>query len=146
MVDNEDKADILLEEETIYQEIADKLGIAPMRLGWMPEGMALDSYTIIEDTGWAYLNYLYNEQLISIQMTRESLEMSSNVQWDGEARKLDNIKNSYGYEMEAYCVDEENNNYGASLTYANGYYSILGFFSSEDDFLEILNGIYFKSM
>ena len=38
-VNNEEKDSILLEEEAIYQEIADKLGIAPMRLGWMPEGM-----------------------------------------------------------------------------------------------------------
>ena len=50
-VDNEDKVDILKEEEEIYQEIADTLGIAPMRLGYKPEGMVLDSYIIMEGTG-----------------------------------------------------------------------------------------------
>ena len=145
-VDNEDKSDILYEEDAIYQEIAEKLGIAPMWLGYKPEGMVLDSYVVMENTGWAYLNYLYNEQLISIQMAKESLEMSSNVQWDGEARKIEDIQNKYGIEIEAYCVDEENKNFGASLTYGNGYYNILGFFSSEHDFLEIINGIYFKNM
>ena len=63
-VDNEDKVDILKEEEEIYQEIAEKLGIAPMRLGYKPEGMVLDSYVIMEETGWAYLNYLYKDATI----------------------------------------------------------------------------------
>lgn len=145
-VNNEEKESILLEEEAIYQEIADKLGIAPMRLGYLPKGTVLDSYSIAENTGWAYLHYLYDDKVITIQMAKESLEMSSNVQWDGEAKKLENIQNIYGYEMEAYCVDEENQNYGASLKYGNGYYNVFGSFSSEDEFLDILNEIYFKSM
>ena len=61
-------------------------------------------------------------------------------------KKIENIKNKYGYEIEAYCVDEEHQNYGASLTYGNGYYNIFGSFSSKENFLEILNGIYFKNM
>lgn len=145
-VNNEEKDSILKEEEAIYQEIADTLGIAPMRLGYKPEGMVLDSYTIIEDTGWVSVNYLYEEKLISIQMLKRSEESSSNIQWDGEAKKLENIGNEYGHEIEAYCVDEEHQNYGARLSYGNGYYSILGSFSSEEIFLEILNGIYFKNM
>ena len=56
-VNTDDKESILLEEEAIYQEIGEKLGIAPMWLGYRPEGMVLDSYMIMETTGWAYLNY-----------------------------------------------------------------------------------------
>ena len=145
-VNNEEKESILKEEEEIYQEIAEKLGIAPMRLGYKPEGMVLDSYTIIEDTGWAYMYYLCDGKVISIQMTRESLEMSSNIQWDGESRRLENVINDNGYEIEAYCVDEENSNYSASLTYGNGYYNIFGCFSSEEEFLNILMWIYFKNV
>ena len=145
-VNNEEKDSIVYEEDAIYQEIAEKLGIAPMWLGYKPEGMVLDSYTIIEDTGWVHLNYLYEEKLISVQMTKRSIESSSNIQWDGESRKIENVQNQYGHLIEAYCVDEENSNYSAALTYGNGYYNIFGSFSSEEDILEILNGIYFKSM
>ena len=145
-VNNEEKNSILLEEEAIYQEIAEKLGIAPMRLGYLPKGTVLDSYTIIEDTGWAYLYYLYNDNLISVKMAKRMEESSSNIQWDGESRKLENVQNKYKNEIEAYCVDEENLNYGANLTYGNGYYDIFGSFSSEEMFLEVLNGIYFKNM
>lgn len=145
-VNNEDKNSILLEEEAIYQEIAEKLGIAPMWLGYLPEGMVLDSYVIMEETGWAYLNYLYNGQLISIQMAKDNIEVSSNVQWDGKARKLEKIDNIKKHVIEAYCVDENNHNYSASLTYGNGYYNILGQFEKEEEFQEILKWIYFKNM
>ena len=147
-VDNEDKEDIVYEEDAIYQEIADKLGIAPMWLGYKPEGMVLDSYSITENTGWAYMYYLYNEQLICVQMAKDNIEVSSNVQWDGEAQKIDNVENAHGFEknIEAYCVDEEHQNYGANITYGNGYYNIFGAFYEEQDFMEIIKYIYFKNM
>ena len=145
-VDNEDKTDVLYEEDAVYQEIADKLGIAPMWLGYKPEGMVLDSYTLIEDTGWVYLYYLYEEKVISIQMAKKSKESSSNIQLDGESQKIGKINNKYGHQIEAYCVDMENKNYSANLTYGNGYYNVQGTFLSEEIFIEILNGIYFKSV
>ena len=147
-VDNEEKKDILLEEEEIYQEIGEKLGIAPLWLGYLPKGMKLDSYVIAEDTGWAYIFYLYEEKVISIQMFKDSIEGSGNVQWDGESEELDDVSNLYGYEdvIEAYCIDEEHGNYSAGISYGNGYYNISGCFKEEKEFLEILNGIYFKNL
>lgn len=147
-VDNEDKKDILLEEEEIYQEIGEKLGIAPMWLGYIPEGMVLDSYVITEYTGWVGLYYLYNEKVICVQMFKDSIEGSSNVQWDGQAYELENVSNEFGYAdyIEAYCIDEEHQNYSANIKYGNGYYNIAGFFASEKEFLEILNKIYFKNL
>lgn len=147
-VNNEDKKSILLEEEEIYQEIGEKLGIAPMRLGHLPKGMKLDSYQIMENTGWAYVFYLYEEKVISIQMFKDGIEGSGNVQWDGEAYSLEDVSNEFGYSdcIEAYCIDEEHRNYGANIKYGNGYYNIAGFFSSEKEFLEILNKIYFKNL
>ena len=147
-VDTDEKEDILREEEEIYREIGEKLGIMPMWLGHMPDGMILDSYSITEKTGWAYVFYLYNDQLICIQMAKKNKESSSNVQWDGNSRKIDNISNLHGFSenIEAYCTDEEHQNYGACITYGNGYYNIFGFFEDENEFIEILNGIYFKSV
>ena len=145
-VNNDEKNSVLLEEEVINQEIAEKLGIVPLWISEIPEGMVLDSYVIMEDTGWAAVNYLYEEQLICIQMFRDSREGSTNVQWDGESYVLENVENSYGYTdvMEAYCTDEEHQNYGANISYGNGYYNIFGSFDEKEDFLKILKGIYFK--
>ena len=143
-IDTEEKQDQLREEEAIYQEIGEKLGIAPMWLGYMPEGMVLDSYVIMEDTGWAYVNYLYHDNLVCVQMMKKSKESSNNVQWDGDAQPID--FQSEWYDIEAYVVDDEKQNYGANIVYGNGYYNILGTFSSENEFLEILNKIYFKTV
>ena len=146
-VNNEEKDSVLLEEEAVYREIAEKLGIVPMWLGYMPDGMVLDSCTVMESTGWAYLNYVYKGKLICVQMAKENAESSSNVQWDGVYAELDGVSNVYGYteNIQAYCIDEENANYGANIIYGNGYYKISGFFE-ETEFLEILNKIYFKSL
>lgn len=146
-VDNEEKPDILREEEEIYQEIAEKLGIAPMWLGYMPEGMVLDSYMLMENTGWAYVNYLYNGKTVCVQMAKENAEVSSNVQWDGKYQKFKSVSNVYGHsdKIQVYCIDEENDNYGAIISYGNGFYSISGYFT-ENEFLKILNEIYFKNL
>ena len=145
-VNNEEKDSILREEEEVYQEIADKLGIVPMRLGYFPDGIEFDSYVVAENTGWAYLNYLYDDKVICIQMTRKTGESSSNIQPDGKGRKLENISNEYGYQIDAYCTDEENHNYSARIFYGNAYYDIFGAFSDEQDFIKILERIYFKKM
>ena len=142
-INTDEKDSMLREEEVMYQEIGEKLGIAPMWLGHIPEGMVLDSYVVMEDTGWAYVNYLYNDALVCVQMIKKSKESSSNVQWDGTAEKLD--YQSEWYDMEVYCIDEEQSNYGASITYGNGYYCIAGFMDKEE-FFWILEEIYFKTV
>lgn len=146
-VNNDEKVSVLREEEEIYQEIAEKLGIAPMWLGYMPEGMVLDSYMLMESTGWAYVNYLYNGKTVCVQMAKENAEVSSNVQWDGKYQKFESVSNVYGHadKIQAYCIDEENDNYGAIISYGNGFYSISGFFE-KTEFWEILKLIYFKNL
>ena len=145
-VNNEDKESVLREEEEIYQEIAETLGIAALRLGYCPDGMVLDSYSIVEDTGWAYVNYLYDGEIVSIQMAKDYKETSGNVQWDGEHEKIENINNVHGYEIEAYCVDEESQNYDAKILYGNGYYEIFGRFSEKNEFFCILEQLFFKNL
>ena len=146
-VNNDEKDSALLEEEAIYQEIAEKLGIVPIRLGYMPEGMVLDSYEIAESTGWACIYYLYNKKVIAVEMFKKSIESSTNVQRDGTSYELEGISNIHGYEdsMKAYCIDENHQNYAANIIYGNGYYNITCSMEKEE-FLQILDGIYFKNM
>lgn len=143
-IDTEEKQDQLKEEEAIYQEISEKLGVAPIRFGYKPEGMVLDSYTVMESTGWAYVNYFYQENLISVQMMKKTKESVNNVQWDGSAEELDYT--SKWYEVKAYRVNGDPVKYGASITYGNGYYNIWGAFANQEEFFEILEKIYFKTL
>lgn len=143
-VNNEEKDSVLYEEDAVCQEISEKLGIAPMWLGYKPEGMELSDYSIIESTGVAVINYFNEDKLVSVQMMKSNRETSSNIQWDGEARELDEISNRYADTIVAYCINEEMGNYTADITYGNAYYSITGFFT-EEDFVRILEEIYFKN-
>lgn len=143
-VNNEEKASVLLEEEQIYQEIAEKLGIAPMWLGYMPEGMELHDYTVMEGTGRAFINYFYEENLVCIQMIKDTKEISGNIQWDGEVSRLENISNRYAASMNAYCINKETGNYTADIIYGNAYYSITGTME-ETEFVKLLEEIYFKN-
>lgn len=143
-VNNEEKESVLREEEEIYQEISQKLGIAPLRMGYKPEGMELYKYAVMEGTGRAVISYLYQENLISVQMLKGTKEVSGNIQWDGAIRKLDDISNRYADSITAYCMDAENGSYTADITYGNAYYSVSGNFE-EAEFLKILEEIYFKN-
>ena len=145
-IDNEEKESVLAEEEAIYQEIAETLGIAALRLGYYPDGMVLDSYVIMENTGWAHVNYLYEGEIVSIQMAKDYKETSGNVQWDGEHEKLEGIENVHGIEIEAYCVDEEQQKYNAKILYGNGYYEIFGRFPDKNELFLIFFNIFFKNL
>lgn len=146
-VDNERKEDVLLEEEELYREIEEKLGIAAIRMRYMPDGMVLDGTNIRENLGWAVLYYLYDENVISVKMSKQSIEVSADVQWDGEYRKLDVAAPTYYVcRIDAYCMDEREHYYGANILYGNGYYVISGKFGDENEFLRILEKIYFKNL
>lgn len=145
-VNNEEKVSVLSEEEAIYQEISEKLGIAALRMGYYPDGMVVDSYLLMENTGWAYVNYVYEDKLITVQMAKDRTEIAGNIQWDGAQKKLENVSNIYGHEIEAYCIDEAEQKYGAKILYGNGYYEIFGCFSDENEFFSILQHFFFKNV
>lgn len=145
-INNEDKESILAEEEEVYREIAETLGIAVPRFGYYPEGMVIDSYMIMEGTGWAYVNYLYEGKTLYIHMTKNHREVSGNVQWDGSYEKMETITSMHGYEIEVYYVDEAEQKYGAKILYGNGYYEIFGCFSEKNEFFSILEQLFFKNV
>lgn len=145
-VNNQAKEGTLREEEEIYQEISEVLGIADIRFGYLPEGMNLDSYAIVEDTGWAYVNYLYEGELITVQMAKDHKELSGNVQWDGVYEKIDGVENACGHEIEVYCIDEAQQKYNAKILYGNGYYEIFGRFLDKNEFFFILEQLFFKNV
>ena len=145
-IDNDEKANLFKEEEQIYQEISETLGIAALRFGYLPAEMELDSYTIMENTGWAYVKYLYEGELVTVQMTKNHKEVSGNVQWDGAHEKIDGVTNVHGHEIEVYCVNEDEQKYDAKILYGNGYYEIFGRFSDKNEIFFILEQLFFKNV
>ena len=82
----------------------------------------------------------------SIQMTKNYKEVSGSIQWDGEQERISGIENLHGHKIDAYCVDEENQNYVAQILYGNGYYEIYGHFSEKNEFFFILEQLFFKNL
>ena len=57
-----------IDEVGVFREISDKFGIAPVRLRYLPNGMALKRYIIDEEQRKIYLFYRYEGQIIRYTM------------------------------------------------------------------------------
>ena len=55
-------------EEQAMETIRDELGIQPIELGYMPEGMEFSSYIMEQEDKKAILFYEYKETLFTISM------------------------------------------------------------------------------
>ena len=146
VIGNGEQENSVSEDEKMYQEIKAALGIAPMQFGYVPEGMRLKTYRISKETGWAYIEYIYQEQYVYVQMCKYDNESEGNIRWDGSAKALDLEQEKLLYDIEAYCVDLENDNYGAIIHYGDAYYDIQGRFEDKKIFFLILYEIFFENL
>ena len=59
---------------------------------------------------------------------------------------MENVENMLGHKIDVYCVDEENQKYGAKILYGNGYYEIFGCFPDKNELFLIFFNIFFKNL
>ena len=134
------------EEEEICQEIEDKLGVLPIRLGYRPKDMALQEYWIKEDAKEAILKYTSGEKKLHIYISKDYDNSSINFKVDGESNEI--IKMS-AMRMEVpvyqYEDSDENSYYQVSFEYLNTYYSLSGLMNKEE-FKQILENIWVKNV
>ena len=76
---------------------------------------------------------------LKVQQSKSTIDVYCQQRFDLIPNLVEVVKTYKRYEenIEAYCVDEEHQNYGASITYGNGYYNIFGSFTEQNEFLEI---------
>lgn len=134
------------DEEEICQEIEDKLGVLPIRLGYRPKDMALQEYWIKEDAKEAILKYTSGEKKLHIYISKDYDNSSINFKVDGESNEI--IKMS-AMRMEVpvyqYEDSDENTYYQVSFEYLNTYYSLSGLMNKEE-FEQILENIIIKNV
>ena len=134
------------DEEEICQEIEDKLGVLPIRLGYRPKDMALQEYWIKEDAKEAILKYTSGEKKLHIYISKDYDNSSINFKVDGESNEI--IKMS-AMRMEVpvyqYEDSDENTYYQVSFEYLNTYYSLSGLMNKEE-FKQILENIWVKNV
>lgn len=142
-VNNEEKSPVLKEEEEVYREIQETLGIQPLQFGYLPHKMEFDQFRIMQGTGVATAFYQREEQVMRVTMSKHIIENSTNLQADGTAEVLRDF--SCSYDAEVYCITDIETEYLINLEYGNGYYSIWTNLPKEEVFL-ILENIFFKNV
>lgn len=140
-INNSDAIASGYDEEEVCQEIQEKLGVIPVRLGYQPNGMYLENYCIKKEPREAIIEYRANEKYVYIYIGKDYRESSVNYETDRE--ELDTlIIDSNRVEIKVYKYEDssEQTYYVASFKYLNTYYSVHGMIKY-DEFIKILENI-----
>ncbi len=134
------------DEEEVCQEIQEKLGVIPVRLGYQPNGMCLASYWIENEARQAITEYRLEENHVYIYISKDYKESSVNYETDGE--ELDTlIIDSNRLEIKVFEYEDsfKTSYYISSFKYLNSYYSIHGMIEY-DEFIKILENILIENV
>ena len=146
-INNEERIERDIEEEEVYQEIEERLGILALRLGYKPQGMELYRVEILEDIGEAKMLYLYQGKFLNINMNRDFLQSEIMIKGDGKGKVIDNIEifnmmESVDIQELEYVEGEKA--YFVKIINHNGSYFLEGTIKKEE-FLNIISEIYNKN-
>lgn len=134
------------DEEEVCQEIEDQLGVLPVRLGYQPQGMKLQEYSIKRDAQEAVLRYGFGENQLHIYISKDYDNSSINFRVDGEINELVKMSSMrMDVPVFQYEDSEKNTYYQVSFEYLNTYYSISGLMN-EKEFKQILENIIIKNV
>lgn len=145
-INNSDAVAREYDEEEVCQEIEEKLGVLPVRLGYQPEGIYLCEYQISDKTNEAIIKYDLEENEFQIYISKDYDDTTISNQTDGE--EIDTLMiESCGLEVPVYKYqDSERNTYfEADFVYLNTYYSIGGMIEQEE-YIKILENIAIKNV
>ena len=142
---NEGNIDSGYDEEEVYQEIEDKLGVLPIRFGYQPKGMNLEKYWITEEKE-AVLKYTSESKMIHVYISKDYDESSIHFKMDGVLRDTVQAEAmSMDIAIYEYSDDTENCYLQSSFEYLNTYYSITGILD-EQEFKKVLENIIIKNV
>lgn len=126
-------------EEEAYTRIQERLGISPLRLGYMPENLEFSNLKIGND--YATLEFNYNNKKFYIIYRGGVKESSMNYRSDGEIYKV--IENKY-LDQTIYIRKEEfeakNSRFEANITNENSVCVCLGDIE-ENEYLKIVENL-----
>lgn len=145
-VENTDSIYSEYDEEEVCQEIKEKLGVVPVKLGYQPAGMVLSEYWIKEKTNEALTQYEFDGKWLYVYISKDYKESSVDRKIDGE--KLDTlIMQSYNLEVSVFKYQDSQSEtyFETSFKYLNTYYLISGKMDLEE-FKNIIENIILKNV
>ncbi|MCI8852447.1 MAG: DUF4367 domain-containing protein [Lachnospiraceae bacterium] len=146
-INNEKRIERDVEEEEIYQEIEERIGIFSLRFGYKPQGMELYKVEILEDVGEAKIQYLYKEQILNIYISRDFSESEITIKADGSENTIENVE-IFNLRKFVNIQETEHKNgeeaYFTKIIEDNISYFVEGTVNKEE-FLKIISEIYNKN-
>lgn len=133
-----------IDELSVYREINQSLGIGSVRLGYKPEDMYLDRYTIDTSQRKAFMLYVYNDEVI-----RYSIYINDSDSSLGQ-KELDKLIDKYELDtengiivqVEEYELSNSEKRYIGEFEYQGVHYQLKGVIEKQD-FEEILKNLAF---
>lgn len=133
-----------IDELSVYREINQSFGIGTVRLGYKPEDMYLDRYTIDTSQRKAFMLYVYNDEVI-----RYSIYINDSDSSLGQ-KELDKLTDEYELDtengiivqVEEYELSNSEKRYIAEFEYQGVHYQLKGVIGKQD-FEEILKDLKF---
>ena len=118
-----------LDEVQVFNEIRRRLGISPVRFGYVPRGMSLKRYEIDDAQENAMLFYTYNDMIIRYSMYMNNKDSSQGQIEPDELIQAYQIDTADGIPviMKEYAVkDSEDSRYIAEFEYMDAQYELKG--------------------
>ncbi len=129
------------DEERMNQEIKEKLGIAPIRMLYIPENMKFQSYKLNEEGHDCIVFYTVNDSILNIRMYKEDDTRSMVQKLDGEPQE-DVLIKSKNMEVPVWELanEEGEKSYVTQFEFEEGYYFITAMMNQKE-FTKILQNI-----
>lgn len=141
-VDNLDDSD--RKEEKVRTEVEENLGCQYPIFMYRPKGFSLEEYTIHEESQNVFVEYKYQNQILSLYMTKGDNELVNRLLYEGEINSQFDVQNDQVSIKVTERIDEgdEIPAYVAHWNYNNCYYDISGKIGKEE-FIKFLKNIRF---
>ena len=139
-ISTKDEGNIYDEEfiqQDIYNLIENELGIKPLKIVYIPEGMSYNDYEIDKDDGVATIYYTYKYTVVSVCMYKKDEKAKYSQKFDGKI--IDSIEiYSKAIQTKIWEVDDSSEkSYISEFEYNNAYYTVWGSMP-ENEFKKII--------
>lgn len=140
-VDNGEDRDLSVGDEYEARKvITDTLNVQVPDFYYLPEGMAYQSYQIIEEVGYAKITYLYKDGYIHLTISNSSTDMSQGdiKENQDDPEKIETLNGTMDFVIKE--MEDGKGQYTATWEYKNVAYSLFGEID-RDELIKILEKI-----